>query len=129
MEIMEAKTGYEAGLNEYVKKEKAAVELTTAIGTLMYNKGVELVLYRNHLVDISTSEIIHLFDYAKKIVQKPIDIYTASEVTKQLLNLDLAPSKIDIGRITNEYLTQKNQYSSIEDFLNRTLINFRWCKI
>ena len=41
MEIMEAKTGYEAGLNEYVKKEKAAVELTTAVGTLMYNKDIK----------------------------------------------------------------------------------------
>lgn len=121
---MEAKTGYEAGLNEYVKKEKAAVELTNAVGTLMYNKGVELVLYRNHLVDISTSEIIHLFNYAEKVVKKPIDIFTASEVTKQLLKLDLAPSKIDIGRITNEYLAKKDQFSTIEEFLNITLNNF-----
>ena len=60
---MEAKTGYEAGLNEYVKQEKAAVELITAVGTLMYNKGVELVLFRNHLVDINSSELINLFNY------------------------------------------------------------------
>jgi len=124
MEIMEAKTGYEAGLNEYVKQEKAAVELTTAVGTLMYNKGVELVLYRNHLVDISTSEIINLFNYAEKVVKKPIDIYTASQVANLLLKLDLAPSKIDIGRITNEYLNQKEQFSSIEDFLKNTLTDF-----
>ena len=121
---MEAKTGYEAGLNEYVKQEKAAVELTTAVGTLMYNKGVELVLYRNHLVDISTSEIINLFNYAEKVVKKPIDIYTASKVANLLLKLDLAPSKIDIGRITNEYLNQKDQFSSIEDFLKNTLTDF-----
>ena len=121
---MEAKTGYEAGLNEYVKQEKAAVELTTAVGTLMYNKGVELVLYRNHLVDISTSEIINLFNYAEKVVKKPIDIYTASQVANLLLKLDLAPSKIDIGRITNEYLNQKEQFSSIEDFLKNTLTDF-----
>jgi len=121
---MEAKTGYEAGLNEYVKQEKAAVELTTAVGTLMYNKGVELVLYRNHLVDVSTSEIINLFNYAEKVVKKPIDIYTASKVANLLLKLDLAPSKIDIGRITNEYLNQKDQFSSIEDFLKNTLTDF-----
>jgi len=121
---MEAKTGYEAGLNEYVKQEKAAVELTTAVGTLMYNKGVELVLYRNHLVDVSTSEIINLFNYAEKVVKKPIDIYTASKVANLLLKLDLAPSKIDIGRITNEYLNQKDQFSSIDDFLKNTLTNF-----
>ena len=58
MTTMEAKTGYEAGLNEYVKQEKAAVELITAVGRLMYDKGVELVFYRNHLVDVSSSESV-----------------------------------------------------------------------
>ncbi len=91
---MEAKTGYEAGLNEYVKKEKAGVELITVVGTLMYNKGVELVLFRNHLVNVSVSELINLFDYAEKVVKKPIDIFTASEVAKNILELNLAPSKI-----------------------------------
>ncbi len=124
MDTIEAQAGYEAGLNEYVKKEKAAVELTTAIGSLMYNKGVEIVFFRNHLVDISTSELIHLFDYAKKVVKKPIDIYTVSKVTNHLLNMDLAPSKIDIGRITNEFLCQKDQFANIADFLNYTLAKF-----
>ena len=65
---MEAKTGYEAGLNEYVKQEKAAVELITAVGTLMYNKGVELVLFRNHLVDINSSELIENVDILPSIL-------------------------------------------------------------
>ncbi|MBG16002.1 MAG: glyceraldehyde-3-phosphate dehydrogenase [Crocinitomicaceae bacterium] len=124
MTTIEAKTGYEAGLNEYVKQEKSAVELITAVGRLMYDKGVELVFYRNHLVDISTSELINLFDYAEKILNKPIDIHKVAEVAKALSKMDLAPSKLDIGKITNEYLTAKNQFSSVDDFLNTTLNNF-----
>ena len=62
MEMTKVQTGYEAGLNDYVKQEKAAVELINAVGTLMYDKGVELVLFRNHLVDISISEVINLFN-------------------------------------------------------------------
>ncbi len=124
MTTIEAKTGYEAGLNEYVKQEKSAVELITAVGRLMYDKGVELVFYRNHLVDISSSELINLFDYAEKILNKPIDIHKVAEVAKALSKMDLAPSKLDIGKITNEYLTAKNQFSSVDDFLNTTLNNF-----
>tara|TARA_B100000401_G_scaffold431885_1_gene368521 strand:- start:617 stop:2077 length:1461 start_codon:yes stop_codon:yes gene_type:complete len=124
MTTIEAKTGYEAGLNEYVKQEKSAVELITAVGRLMYDKGVELVFYRNHLVDISSSELINLFDYAEKILNKPIDIHKVAEVAKALSKMDLAPSKLDIGKITNEYLTAKNQFSSVNDFLNTTLNNF-----
>ena len=46
------KVGYETSLNEYVKQERTAVQLINSIGELMFNKGVELVLFRNHLVDI-----------------------------------------------------------------------------
>ena len=124
MTTTEAKTGYEAGLNEYVKQEKSAVELITAVGRLMYNKGVELVFYRNHLVDISSSELINLFDYAEKVLNKTIDIYNVAEVAKTLSTLDLAPSKLDVGKITSEYLAAKENYSSISDFLNDVLNNF-----
>ena len=58
--------GYETSLNEYVKQERTAVQLINSIGELMFNKGIELVLFRNHLVDISISELIHLFNYAEK---------------------------------------------------------------
>ena len=124
MTTTEAKTGYEAGLNEYVKQEKSAVELITAVGRLMYEKGVELVFYRNHLVDISSSELINLFDYAEKVLNKTIDIYNVAEVAKTLSTLDLAPSKLDVGKITGEYLTVKDKYSSITDFLNDILNDF-----
>jgi len=124
METLEMKNGYETGLNEYVKQKKAVVELINAVGGLMYGKGVELVFYRNHLVDVSISEIINLFDYAEKTVNKPTDIYMVSKLANCLLNLDLAPSKIDIGRITNEYTTQKENFSSVDDFLKKTLANF-----
>ncbi|MDG2370838.1 MAG: glyceraldehyde-3-phosphate dehydrogenase [Flavobacteriales bacterium] len=124
MTTTEAKTGYEAGLNEYVKQEKSAVELITAVGRLMYEKGVELVFYRNHLVDISSSELINLFDYAEKVLNKTIDIYNVAEVAKTLSTLDLAPSKLDVGKITGEYLAVKENYNSISDFLNDILNNF-----
>ena len=51
--------GYESTLKEYVKQERTAVQLINSIGELMFNKGIELVLFRNHLVDISISELIH----------------------------------------------------------------------
>ena len=121
---MEAKTGYEAGLNEYVKQEKAAVELITAVGRLMYDKGVELVFYRNHLVDVSSSELINLFDYSEKVLNKHVDIYNVSKVAQTLSKLDLAPSKLDIGKITDEYLSAKDRFSSLDDFINDTLKDF-----
>ncbi|HRO99640.1 MAG TPA: glyceraldehyde-3-phosphate dehydrogenase, partial [Flavobacteriales bacterium] len=79
MQTLEAKTGYEAGLKEYVDREKAAVDLENSVGQLMYGRGVELVFFRNHLLDISISEVIKLFHYADQVVEKPIDIFTAAD--------------------------------------------------
>ncbi|MBK7381908.1 MAG: glyceraldehyde-3-phosphate dehydrogenase [Flavobacteriales bacterium] len=103
METVAANPGYEAGLKNFVAQERAAVELLSSVGQLMYGKGVELVFFRNHLLDISTSEALNLFNYSKTVVQKPIDVFTATQVAKALLELDLAPSKIDIGKLTWEF--------------------------
>jgi glyceraldehyde 3-phosphate dehydrogenase len=124
METIEAKTGYEAGLKDYVDRERAAVDLTNSVGQLMYGKGVELVFFRNHLTDVGISEVLNLFDYAEQVVKKPIDIYTSAELARTLLTLDIAPSKLDIGRLTYEYLTATPKPASVQDFLNSTLDGF-----
>ncbi len=45
---------YESRLNDWVNKERSAVNLLNSVGTLMYDKGIELILFRNHLLDIGT---------------------------------------------------------------------------
>ncbi len=117
-----ARAGYEAGLKEYVDRERAAVDLTNSVGQLMYGKGVELVFFRNHLLDISISEVVKLFNYAGQVVNKPIDVETTAAVARGLLELDLAPSKIDIGKLTHEYIGSGNK--SIGDFLKTHLKDF-----
>lgn len=124
METMQAKTGYESELNAYIQKERSAVEIINSVGQLMFDKGVELVLFRNHLVDSNISEILTLFDYAQKVVNKPIDVATAAEIAKALVNTDLAPSKIDLGKLTSEFQANPTAFPSIQEFINNTLSDF-----
>lgn len=122
METVAAKAGYEAGLKEYVARERAAVDLINSVGQLMYGKGVELVFFRNHLLDISISEVVKLFNYAEQVVKKPIDVFTTADVARCLLELDLAPSKIDIGRLAHEYTLAGK--GPVKDFLTDHLSGF-----
>lgn len=122
METAEAKTGYEAGLKDYVDREKAAVDLMNSVGQLMYAKGVELVFFRNHLLDISGSEVLNLFNYSKNVVQKPIDVFQAAEVARAMMDIDLAPSKIDIGKLTWEL--KQSGSKDVKAFVGTTLKNF-----
>ena len=121
---MNALVGYEEELEAHVKRERAAVNLASRIGELLYDKGVELVLFRNHLVGITVSEIMNLHEYAGSVVQKSIDVYTTSSLAKELLTIDLAPSKLDIGRLAYEYTESKGKYKNEKAFLMDTLKDF-----
>ncbi|MGL5889614.1 MAG: hypothetical protein ACRC3B_07010, partial [Bacteroidia bacterium] len=69
-----AAKSYEAELNEWIGQERAALELISHIGTLWYDKSVELIIFRNQLIDRSASEIMNLHQYAKDIVKRPISV-------------------------------------------------------
>ncbi|MEX1190779.1 MAG: glyceraldehyde-3-phosphate dehydrogenase [Brumimicrobium sp.] len=121
---MNASIGYEEQLDAHVKRERAAVKLASKTGQLLYDQGVELVLFRNHLVNLTVSEIMNLHEYAVNVVNKPIDVYTTSALAESLLKLDLAPSKLDIGKLAYEYLDEKDQFESQKDFLKNKLSDF-----
>lgn len=121
---MEAALGYEKELNMHVQKERAAVKLSSHLGELLYDKGIELVLFRNHLTDITISEILNLHEYAKNVVKKPIDIETSAALAEELLKMDLAPAKIDIGKLASEWLAEGSSFDSKAAFLASKLGNF-----
>ncbi len=118
---MEAATGYEKQLKSHVESERAAVKLISKSGQLLYDKGIELVLFRNALTDVTISGILHLHSYAEKVVNKPIDVFTTSDLAEELLKLDIAPAKIDIGKLASEWLLEKANFASKADFLKLKL--------
>lgn len=124
MEILDKNKSYEENLNEYVRREKAAVRLISSIGHLMYEKSIELVLFRNPLVDKSISDVLNLHSKAKSIAFNPVDIFDSSSLAKELESLDIAPSKIDIGRLAAEWHNEKASYASQTDFLKDKLKDF-----
>ena len=116
--------GYEKELNAHVKKERAAVVLSSKTGELLYDKGIELVLFRNQLIDVTISEILNLHDYAKNVLNKPIDVFTTSELAEEIYTMNLAPAKLDIGKLASEWLTNQSDYTSKKEFLSDKLKGF-----
>ncbi len=121
---METSLGYETELKSHVERERAAVKLSSKVGELLYEKGVELVLFRNHLTDVTLSEILNLHEYAKNVVHKSIDVFTTSELAKELLKMDLAPAKLDIGKLASEWIEEQNNFASKAEFLKAKLTGF-----
>jgi glyceraldehyde 3-phosphate dehydrogenase len=119
-----AGVAYESHLKDYVKQERAAIDLITSVGHLIYDKSIELVLFRNPLVDQSVSEIMQLHEYAKEMVNKPISVYDTCELAKEIESMDIAPSKLDIGKLANEWLEEGSTFDSKRAFLDSKLGSF-----
>ena len=45
-------SSYENKLDDWINQEKSGVNLLNSVGTLMYDKGIELILFRNQLLEI-----------------------------------------------------------------------------
>lgn len=118
------KDNYENGLADWIQQEKAAIALIHVAGTLWFDKSVEVVLFRNQLVDRSASEILKLHDYANQVIKKPLNVIDTLMLTKEMNKLELAPSRIDIGRLGAEWLQERKNYKSGTDFINDKLKDF-----
>ncbi|MEY4595109.1 MAG: hypothetical protein RIQ47_1519 [Bacteroidota bacterium] len=126
METLKAspKDKYEHELAGWIEYEKAAIKLIHITGNLWFDRSVEIVLFRNQLVDRSASEILHLHQYAKEFVKKPISILDTLALAEEMMKLDLAPSRIDIGRLNFEWIAEKANYASITEFVIDKLSGF-----
>lgn len=121
---METVIDYEKELNSHIEQERAAVRLSSITGELLYHQGIELVFFRNHLNDVTVAEVLKLHTYSKKVVNKPVDIFTSVLLAKEILNLNLAPAKLDIGKLSSEWLSEKEDFSSPTEFLKNKLSGF-----
>ena len=112
---------YSKELSFQTDRRKAAVEFINIISDLWYDKSIELVLFRNQLIDRNVSEILNLHEYAGEFVQKPISIFDSVEIANAIKTLNLPPAKLDIGKLTYEYHLEENAYQNALAFVSDKL--------
>ena len=80
---------YEKEVALQAKTRRATIEFINIVNDLWYDKSIELVLFRNTLVDKRASEVLNLIDYAKEFVNKAITIQDALSIAKAIQKIDL----------------------------------------
>jgi glyceraldehyde 3-phosphate dehydrogenase len=108
---------YQSEFQNWIEKEKKAVELLNVVGQLWFDRSIELVLFRKPLFDVGSSEILAHHQYAKEISGKDINIYETLELANELAKCNLAPSRVDIGRLAAEWLDENNDFATMHDFV------------
>ncbi|GGW65121.1 glyceraldehyde 3-phosphate dehydrogenase [Winogradskyella epiphytica] len=108
---------YEKELAFQADRRRATVEFIKIISDLWYDKSIELVLFRNQLIDKNVSEILNLHEYAGEFVQKPISIFDSVEIAQAISAANLPPAKLDIGKLTYEYHLEDQKYNNATAFV------------
>ncbi len=120
---------YEKELSFQTDRRKATVEFIKIISDLWYDKAIELVIFRNQLIDRSVSDILSLHKYSKEFVQKPISIFDSLEIAQAIKSIDLPPAKLDIGKLTYEYLLEDDKYTDSFEFVSDKLKDAKEVKV
>lgn len=99
---MKLPLNYEDQVSQQAQVRRLTIEFVNIVNDLWYEKSIELILFRNPLFNKRAGEVSNLLNYAAEFVSKPITIQDALSIAKAIQELDVPPSKIDIGKLAYE---------------------------
>lgn len=110
--INDSPNSYEETLQQWMNDVKAATEFIEVIHKLWLDKAIELILFRRQLLDRSASSILHKHSYAHNIIKTPLIVQDSLLLAKVMMELDIAPARIDMGRLNSEWLSSKQDFGN-----------------
>ncbi|MBE8720661.1 glyceraldehyde-3-phosphate dehydrogenase [Sphingobacterium pedocola] len=108
---------FEQEIKTYTTKQNAATKLMEMVSNLWYNHAVELVLFRNQLVDRRVSHILNVHSASQELTEKPISVFETMKITEALTQLHLCPARIDIGKLALQLREKSVEDTAIQHFL------------
>lgn len=114
-------TSYEQQLASHNAKSKKVVEFNKIVADLWYDQSIELVFFRNQLVDRSVSDIINLHEYAEEFLGKAIEVDHTLTLAKTIVEANLPASRLDIGKLAAEYQAELADFNSPAQFIETKL--------
>ena len=118
---MIAQQEYSQKVQARIRNERLAVDVSACAHELFYDRGIEIVMFRNKLIDQSASQILELHQYANDFVGKAINIEDSLEMLMTLKKTAIENAKIDIGRLTHDWTRTE---LSPEEFIINHLSTF-----
>ncbi|PKP49680.1 MAG: glyceraldehyde-3-phosphate dehydrogenase [Bacteroidetes bacterium HGW-Bacteroidetes-1] len=115
---------FNESLKMWIDNEMAAAELITVLSRLWYEKSIELILLRSVLVNRGSGKILNKHIRAETILKKPVRVQDSLLIAKAILEEEVAPARIDIGRLNAEWTNEKDQFTSINAFVREKLKAF-----
>ncbi|WP_418359332.1 glyceraldehyde-3-phosphate dehydrogenase [Sphingobacterium detergens] len=108
---------FDLEIKSYREQQNAAVELIQIISNLWYNQVVELVLFREQLVDEKVSVILNHLRESTILTGNILTIFDLLNVARGLEKLNLAPARIDLGKLATKATNDQINVEDLSSFI------------
>jgi len=112
---------YAHSLENWITDEKSGFEFVNLVGQLYYDKSIELIIFRSQLIDRSSSVILKKHSHSLSVIGKALKIQVSVLLARELLNMDLPPARIDIGKLNKEWSEEGADFNDPKAFLQEKL--------
>lgn len=112
---------FEKRLDEWISEERKALEFIQITGKLWFDKAVELILFRRQLLDRGAHSILHKHSYAENIIGFKLRMEDSLLLARQIYETNVAPARIDIGRLNKEWIEEGDNYKNATEFIGDKL--------
>lgn len=105
----------------WVDKEKDAIELINIAGKLWLEKNIELTIFRRNIPDARFTEVLNNLEFTRVYLNLPITVNDFLQIAQAIEKLDIAPTRIDLSTLGKEWLEEKGNFASVDEFVAKKL--------
>ena len=107
-------------LQSYNERQELAEQMLPIIGRLYRNNGILIRIYGRAINNVTPVDILKTHRFARQYTGEDLSIQHSFQLVEAMDSLQLAPGRIDLGRLTNKWRAEGNGVSAI-DFLRAEL--------
>ena len=107
-------------LKDWQAQEATAERMLPVLGSLYRDKNIVLTVYGRSLVNSTAIDLLKAHRFARQILDNELSVADSWPLLQAISKLDLAPARIDLGKLTFHFSTEGGGLSA-EAYVRREL--------
>lgn len=95
-----------AHFDKWKEQQSAAEQMIPLVGQLYRDNGVTIRVFGRRIQNHSTIDILKAHRYSNQMVGEHLDVRKSLELLQVMINMDLAPARVDIGKLCYKFMKE-----------------------
>jgi glyceraldehyde 3-phosphate dehydrogenase len=100
-------------LQAYIQRQELAEQMLPMIGRLYRNNGILMRIYGRAINNVTTVDILKTHRFARQYTGEELSIAHSFKLVEAMEALQLAPARLDLGRLTNKWRAAGDGVSAV----------------